>query len=109
MKIIRNNIIPFPGYKAIAILNLMFVRKNANISQLDINHEEIHWKQEKELLIIGFYILYILFFIIRLLCTLDWHEAYRSICFEREAYAYEDKIEDRKHYGWCKFLLRYGN
>ena len=42
MKIVRNNIIPFPGYKAVNIFGILFVRKNANIKPEDLNHEEIH-------------------------------------------------------------------
>lgn len=50
MKIIRNNFIPFPGFKAINLFGILFVRGNATISQEVINHESIHTAQMKEML-----------------------------------------------------------
>lgn len=104
MKIIYNNVLPVKGYKAMTILNLIFVRKGSVLKQTDINHEEIHWKQEKELLIVGFYLWYVIEFLIRLALLRNWHSAYRSISFEREAYTYQNRFFDRKRYGWIKFL-----
>ena len=43
--IIRNNIIPFKGYKLMAVWPFIFARKNANIKDTDLNHEKIHFKQ----------------------------------------------------------------
>lgn len=45
MKIIYNNIIPPRRYKAITILNMVFVRKGLVMRDKDINHENIHWEQ----------------------------------------------------------------
>jgi hypothetical protein len=107
MKIIYNNIIPPRGYKAITILNVVFVRKGLVMCDKDINHENIHWEQEKELLIVGFYLLYVIEFIVRLMMIRSWHKAYRSISFERECYANERNlsyIENRKHYSWIKYI-----
>ena len=39
MKIIRNNIIPFPGFKAINLFGVLFVKNNAKIDDVTINHE----------------------------------------------------------------------
>lgn len=107
MRQIHNNIIPPRGYKAITILNIIFVRKGYTMSAVDINHENIHWKQEKELLIVGFYLLYIMEFFLRLIRMRRWHKAYRSISFERECYESEtdlDYLKSRKHYAWIKFI-----
>ena len=107
MKIIYNNIIPPRGYKAITILNVVFVRKGLVMRDKDINHENIHWEQEKELLIVGFYLLYVIEFIVRLLAIRNWHKAYRSISFERECYTNErdlSYIGSRKHYSWIKYI-----
>jgi hypothetical protein len=38
--IIKNNIIPFKGYKAISIWPLIFCRSDLN--SVDLNHEKIH-------------------------------------------------------------------
>jgi hypothetical protein len=37
--IIRNNIIPFKGYKLINLFGLIFVRKSVSITDIDLNHE----------------------------------------------------------------------
>lgn len=104
MKIIYNNIIPFPGYKAINLFGLLFVRKDAIMSEEDINHESIHTAQMKEMLYTFFYIWYIIEWVIRLFKK---GNAYRNISFEQEAYSNEDNLEylkDRKHYAWFKYI-----
>lgn len=40
MIIIRNNIIPFKGFSAINLFGILFVRKDAVISEKTINHEK---------------------------------------------------------------------
>jgi hypothetical protein len=42
MKIIRNNIIPFKGYKAMNLFGILFVRGDTKLTDIDINHEAIH-------------------------------------------------------------------
>lgn len=104
MKIIENKIIPFPGYKAINLFGILFVREGAKISEQDLNHESIHTAQMKEMLYIFFYIWYIVEWVIRLFKK---GNAYRNISFEQEAYNNEDNLEylnNRKHYEWFKYL-----
>lgn len=122
MKIVENSILPFGGYKAMTILKWIFVHKGVELSEVDINHEAIHWEQEKELLIVGFYLLYCAFYLYEVVrCMFDgrrgatamsyrnglFRRAYRSIAFEREAYQHEEDmlyIYQRKHYAWVKHL-----
>jgi|UniRef100_UPI003FF0BDCC hypothetical protein len=107
MKVITNTIIPPKGYKAITILNMVFVRKGCTMSKKDLNHECIHWEQEKELLIVGFYLLYVLEFLFRLIKKRCWREAYRSISFERECYENEmdmNYTRRRKHFQWMRYF-----
>ena len=107
MKVITSTIIPPKGYKAITILNIIFVRKGCTMSAVDINHESIHWAQEKELLIVGFYLLYVTEFFFRLIKIHSWHEAYRSISFERECYENEADMHytrNRKRFQWISYL-----
>ena len=104
MKIIENKIIPFPGYKAINLFGILFVREGAKISEQDLNHESIHTVQMKEMLYIFFYIWYIVEWVIRLFKK---GNAYRNISFEQEAYNNEDNLEylnNRKYYEWFKYL-----
>lgn len=107
MKIIRNNIIPFPGYKAINILGILFVRKNAVISDVDINHESIYTEQMKEMIFIFFYFWYFIEWLVRLIQHGNSHTAYKNISFEREAYAQENDLyylDSRKRYSWMNYL-----
>lgn len=111
MTIIRNNIIPFPGFKAMNFYGLLFVRKKSILSDIDINHENIHTEQMKDfcnLLIIGgtiFYIWYVLEWLYRVLFTKDRfsHQAYKNIRFEREAFQYQidiDYLINRPIFNW---------
>ena len=87
--IIRNNIIPFKGYKCINLCGVLFVRGDAPMDDVDLRHERIHTKQCLELLIIGFYLIYVLEWFVRYCINGNSHTAYRNISFEREAYAHE--------------------
>ncbi len=72
-----------------------------------INHERIHLRQQLELLIIPFYLLYLLHYLINLIRYRNHYQAYLHICFEREAFAKEldfDYLNKRKLYSWLRFL-----
>lgn len=104
MKIIRNNIIPFKGYKAINLFGILFVRGDAEIDEVTLNHEEIHTAQMKEMLYIFFYLWYVIEWFVRLFLK---GNAYRNICFEKEAYENEENLnylEGRKHYSFLNYL-----
>lgn len=120
MKIIINSIIPPKGYKAVTILNMVFVRRGCTMTAKDLRHEEIHWEQEKELLIVGFYLLYVLMFAATFLFCLFtghrvrgshgtfglWHSAYRMNPFEQEAYWNEDDeeyLKNRVRFAWGNY------
>ena len=103
MKIIRNNIIPFPGYKAMNLFGVLFVRGNAKIDDITLNHEKIHTAQIKEMLYVFFYVWYVIEWLIRL----PKGNAYRNISFEREAYAnenYSDYLNERKLFAFLNYL-----
>jgi hypothetical protein len=104
MKIIRNKIIPFNGFKAINIFGVLFVRERANIDVKTINHEEIHTAQMKEMLYIFFYLWYIVEWIVRLFYK---GNAYKNISLEKEAYSNESDmfyLSNRKKYSWMKYI-----
>lgn len=111
MIVIPNHIIPFPGYLAINLFELVFVRKEYwdNRSEagkaITLNHEAIHSRQMRELLYVFFYIIYFFEWLIRL-CFVNGNKAYENISFEKEAYAHEtdpDYLKNRKHYAqWRK-------
>lgn len=108
MKTVYNTIIPLKGYKAVNILGVLFVRKGARLTDIDINHEAVHTAQMKELLYVFFYIWYAVEWIIRVIFGgFKWREAYRALLFEREAYAHQGEegyLERRRHYAWLKYF-----
>tara|TARA_Y100001973_G_C5150480_1_gene307830 strand:+ start:264 stop:611 length:348 start_codon:yes stop_codon:yes gene_type:complete len=66
-------------------------------------HEAIHWEQYKELLIVGFLILYLFFWVKNLLSGFNGKGAYMNIPFEKEAYEnHSDRgyLVHRKRYSW---------
>ena len=103
--IIRNDIIPFRGYKAIALWPFIFVRDQVPFDEVDENHERIHLRQQIELLVLFFYLLYLVFWIYNLFKYRDGKTAYRMIPFEREAYSHEDDpmyLSERKLWAWAR-------
>lgn len=92
MKIIKNKIIPFKGFKAINLFGILFVRGDSEVDSTTVNHELIHTAQMKELLYIFFYLWYVIEWIVRLLHYRNAREAYRNISFEREAYRHGENL-----------------
>jgi hypothetical protein len=74
----KNKWFPFPGFSAITIWPFIFYK--GEISESILNHELIHARQQKELLLVGFYLVYLV----------EWvFKGYDRISFEKEAYAHE--------------------
>ena len=72
-----------------------------------INHEKIHLRQQLELLILPFYILYGLNYLINIIRLKDHRQAYLQLIFEKEAFQYEADLKYlkvRPAYNWLKFL-----
>ena len=104
MRVVYNDWIPFSGFKAINLFGVLFVRKGKTLSEKDLNHEKIHTAQMKEMLYIGFYLWYLVEWLIRLFGN---GNAYRSISFEREAYDNDDYLEylnSRPRFAWWWYL-----
>ena len=107
MIIVRNNIIPPKGYKCINICSILFVRKNVILNEYIINHEKIHTKEIIENFIVGFYVLYCIFYIINIIKYKNHEDAYRNIPFEREAYENEKDLaylSKRTVYAWIGYI-----
>lgn len=128
MIIIRNKLIPFPGYKAMAILPFIFTRVKVLRDNV-ISHERIHLRQQLEMLIVGiiisgilaltgcswwsllavplFFWWYIVEYLIRFAVYRNNNKAYRNVAFEREAYTNEEDImylERRRLFAWMKYI-----
>lgn len=87
MIFIKTKYYPFKGFNAITHYPFVFYKEDSEVMR---RHEGIHGKQQKELLLIGFYIIYLLEFIFK---------GYRNISFEIEAYENQNnKTYKRKHF-----------
>lgn len=131
MKVIRNKLIPFKGYKAMTVWPFVFVRKDQEYNEVDANHETIHGAQQVEChIVIGlillimacvgifrlwwilctplfYFLFYVLEYMIRCLAYGDNEEGYRNISFEQEAYNMENTLpymSFRTPFEWVKYL-----
>lgn len=94
------NTIPFKRFVSMMMAPVLFIRKdreNEFTPELE-NHEYIHFEQQKELLFIWFYILYLIL----------WpFYGYRNIPFKREAYKKQDNLNylsERKRFSWLNYF-----
>ena len=131
MIIYRNKHIPVQGFKAFFFCGILFVRGNAKIDDVTMNHESVHSNQWIEcgivalivlapLIFIGlwwlwlissvfaFYILYVVeWFVKFIIYKLNTHKAYKNTSFEKEAFSNEDDVlylENRKRFAWIKYI-----
>tara|TARA_B100001248_G_C27329852_1_gene430862 strand:- start:708 stop:1019 length:312 start_codon:yes stop_codon:yes gene_type:complete len=77
------------------------------VAERIINHESIHIKQQEELLIIPFYILYVTEWFFKLFFY--GKDSYYNISFEREAYTNDENLnylKSRKKYAWIKRIFK---
>ena len=82
-----------------------FVFSRGEMSEVTKNHEAIHWQQYIETGIIGFVLLYFLYWVIGLIKYRDGQKAYYQIPFEQEAYENHEDMEyclTRKRYQWYR-------
>ena len=104
----KNRFLVPKGYRAITLYPFIFVRNDSDKYDKElINHERIHLRQQKELLILFFYIWYFLDFVIKYLRYRNWDKAYRNIIFEKEAYNNENDLnylKKRKRYAFITFV-----
>ncbi|MBT5636980.1 MAG: hypothetical protein HOJ16_00180 [Candidatus Peribacter sp.] len=77
------------------------------MSESTKQHECIHWLQQKELLFIGHWILYLAFWLYYMVKLKNGKDAYRASPFEMEAYRNEHVIgylKNRKRFEWLRYL-----
>lgn len=106
MRIILNKLLPIGrGMLAINLFGVVLAKRP--LTSVEANHEYIHTLQQRELLFIGFYLLYILEWLVRLCQHRHWLKAYFAISFEREAYAQQSHLDYRRHrplFAWRRYL-----
>ena len=116
MRIIRNRLIPLPGFSAINLFGIIFVRQGRRADSELLRHEAIHTKQMREMGYLPFYVWYLAEWVLRFLFAVltlpivtkngrrhHLHNAYAHLLFEREAYRHAseaDYLSHRKHYAW---------
>ena len=105
MALIRKNTFFVPqGYRAITLYPFIFVRNDSDKhDKVLINHESIHIKQQKELLVLLFYVWYVLDWLRKIFIYKYANLAYLNIVFERETYENEDNLEYLKTRKWFAF------
>lgn len=86
---------------------IIFWRGYGSFTDVDINHEKIHIRQQLELLIVFFYILYGIEYLVKGIKYRDFDKAYYNISFEKEAYKNEKNLnynKDKKIYSFIKYI-----
>ncbi|CAN0602198.1 unnamed protein product, partial [Ectocarpus sp. 12 AP-2014] len=96
------------GFIGITIFPFMFLKYKAlKGNTVLVNHEKIHLRQQLELLIIPFFVIYGIEFLVRLIQYKNWNIAYRNISFEREAYKNEKDLNYIKLRPFMAFIHFY--
>ncbi len=94
--------------RGMALFPIIFVKyKDLSNNKILINHERIHFRQQLELLIIPFYLLYLINYLINRIKYKSHDKAYMNICFEREAYSMEKDLNyltKRNFLAWITYL-----
>ncbi|RNC87633.1 MAG: hypothetical protein ED556_00120 [Winogradskyella sp.] len=104
MVIISKYIVP-KGYFGLTVFPFIFLnRKELRQNQVLLNHEKIHLRQQLELLVIPFYVVYFFEFIFRFIKLRNWQAAYRAISFEREAYENDSDLKFLKKRPFWNFI-----
>ena len=102
--IVTKYLIP-KGYRGLTLFPFVLVKHSSDKkNSVFVNHERIHLRQQIELLIIPFFILYFLEFFLRFIQYGIVDLAYRNISFEKEAYANEKDIGYLKQRTFWEFL-----
>lgn len=92
--------------EGMAVFPFILLKKESYKKDVQIlNHEKIHLRQQLELLIFPFYVLYLINYIINLLRYKKHHLAYRKIRFEQEAYQHENDLNYLKNGNWFGWLI----
>lgn len=109
--IVKNSKVPeylswFMDIAGITLFPFIFIRGEGN--ERLIRHESIHIAQYAETFVLGFLLLYVWDFLYAFAKYRNYDDAYRSIRFEREAYANdhdENYLELREKFAWLKYKV----
>lgn len=107
MILVLKYIIP-KGFSGITLFPFVFLKNKVQQGdRVFLNHENIHLKQQVELLVVFFYLWYGIEYFFRLVQYKNRREAYYNISFEREAYNKEmdfGYIKKRPRWAFLKYM-----
>ena len=89
-----------------AITLFPFIILSEEVDEYTMTHELIHFEQQKELFVVGFYALYVYDFVKGMIKYKNKDLAYFLIRFEQEAYNYQNDlgyIMDREKNAWKEY------
>ena len=95
----------FINVYAITLYPFIISKERLNVTVY--NHEKIHLVQQRELWIMGFYLLYVWYWLSARMKGLNGRDAYYAIPFEKEAYENENDLgylKSRKPQSWKNYL-----
>lgn len=84
---------PYLKVAAVALFPFCLIKKKSYKNDYTlINHERIHFEQQKELFFIPFYMAYLIHYLFLLAKYQKHYIAYQNIIFEKEAYSNENNL-----------------
>ena len=110
MILVRTNLvhrISFGFAKAIALFPFVLIEKGLPANPVLLNHERIHLRQQLELLVIPFYLVYLTEFLYHFAQVGNRAEAYARISFEKEAFDKDKDLHYLKRRPFWAFLRYY--
>ncbi len=92
------------GYAGMTVFPFIILSdEKYKFNKVTINHEKIHFRQQLELLILPFYLIYFGNLFYNFLKFKNLEMAYFNVIFEREAYANEKDLNYLKSRSFWKF------
>jgi hypothetical protein len=92
---------------AITLYPFVLIATDTQLTCRLVVHERIHLRQQLELLILPFYLMYLLEYVVKLIKLKDRNKAYLNISFEREAYFNDYNrhyLKARKLWAWRRYF-----
>jgi len=100
----------FGGFSGVTFFIWQIYRnKTAYLNNTLVRHENIHVVQQIELLFIFQWVIYLINYVVLRFKGLNHYDAYRNVCFEREAYENQDDPQyllNRRTWSWTKYLKK---
>lgn len=91
----------------VTLFPFVLITPTVRLNRRLVNHERIHLRQQAELLILPFYLLYLMEYLLGLAKYRSRYQAYRHISFEQEAYSNDRNygyLLSRPCWNWRRYL-----